>query len=341
MLNVVYRLVAPRRIEIAYLDINAFGSDVIVRPTHLSICKADQRYYQGTRDPDVLAKKLPMALIHEGIGEVVYDPTSTFKPGDCVVMIPNTPVETDEVIGENYLQSSKFRASGFDGFLQENIQISPDRLVLLPKNINRDVASFTELASVSIHAISRFERFSHSRKDAIGIWGDGNLGYVTALFLKALYPESKIYVFGVNIEKLNYFSFVDECFLTTKIPNDLHIDHAFECVVGSVTHIAINQIIDLINPEGTISILGVSEYPVPINTRMILEKGLRIFGSSRSGREDFVKTVELYQSNPEICIFLENLVSCKKVVRNLEDIYEAFDEDNIKTFGKTIIKWEK
>ena len=30
-------------------------------------------------------------------------------------MIPNTPVEKDDIIAENYLRSSKFRASGFDG----------------------------------------------------------------------------------------------------------------------------------------------------------------------------------------------------------------------------------
>ena len=39
----------------------------------------------------MLEKKLPMALIHEGIGEVVFDKTSEFKAGDKVVMIPNTP----------------------------------------------------------------------------------------------------------------------------------------------------------------------------------------------------------------------------------------------------------
>ena len=33
--------------------------------------------------------------------------------------------------------------------------------------------------------------------------------------------------------------------------------------------------------------MGVSENFVEINTRMMLEKGLRMFGSSRSGRKDF------------------------------------------------------
>lgn len=93
MINTVYRLVAPRRFEIAFEDINLFGENAIVRPTYLSICNADMRYYLGTRDAKVLAEKLPMALIHEGVGEVFLDPTGTFKTGDKVVMVPNAPVE--------------------------------------------------------------------------------------------------------------------------------------------------------------------------------------------------------------------------------------------------------
>ena len=41
------------------------------------------------------------------------------------------------------------------------------------------------------------------------------------------------------------------------------------CIRDSV---AIEQIIGLIRPEGTISLMGVSEYPVAVNTRMVLEK---------------------------------------------------------------------
>ena len=108
MINTVYRLVAPRRFEIAFEDIDIFGENAIVRPTNLSICNADMRYYLGTRDPKVLAEKLPMALIHEGIGEVLVDPSGKFKSGDLVVMVPNCPVEKDDYIAENYLRSSKF-----------------------------------------------------------------------------------------------------------------------------------------------------------------------------------------------------------------------------------------
>ena len=136
MINTVFRLSAPRRFEIAFEDIEIFGKNAVVRPTHLSICNADMRYYLGTRDARVLAEKLPMALIHEGAGEVVFDPSGRFKAGARVVMIPNKPVEADEFIAENYLRSSKFCGSTMDGFLQEYVEIEPKRLVELPENIN-------------------------------------------------------------------------------------------------------------------------------------------------------------------------------------------------------------
>lgn len=122
MLNAVYQLTAPRRIEVAIVDESITDESLIVRPRLLSICHADQRYYQGTRPPEVMAQKLPMALIHEGLGEVVEDRTNTFRPGDMVVMIPNIPCEQDSYRAENYLRTSKFRGSSTDGFMQELIR---------------------------------------------------------------------------------------------------------------------------------------------------------------------------------------------------------------------------
>ena len=338
MINTVYRLRSPRRFEIAFEDV-ALCDGVLVRPTHLSICNADQRYYQGTRDIRVLREKLPMALIHEGVGQVVYDPSGSFRSGDRVVMIPNIPTEDDPYIAENYLQSSKFCGSSADGFLQEYICIEPERLVLLPEWLDLDVAAFTELVSVSVHAVTRFEGIAHERRGSIGVWGDGNLAFITSLLLKKMLPDSKVYVFGISREKLADFSFADGTYLTTDIPAELQLDHAFECVGGNGSPIAIEQIIGLIRPEGAISILGVSEYPVPVNTRMILEKGLRLFGTSRSGKEDFRRTVGLYRSCPEIPMYLSRLVGNIVEVNAFPDIKKAFETDAKKAFGKTILHW--
>ena len=341
MINSIYQLTAPRLIEVTYGEIDLSEGGALVRPSHLSICRADQRYYQGARSKEVLAKKLPMALIHECMAEVVFDTTGTFKSGDRVICIPNTPTEDDDVIAENYRRSSKFRSSGFDGFLQDVVLMAPDRLVKISDEVNPDVAAFTELISVAMHIISRFDKTAHQRRNSVGVWGDGNLGFITAILLANLYPDMKLNIFGRHFDKLAYFTFADETIHVDEIPDDLLVDHCFECVGGAGCEPAINQMIDHINPEGTIALSGVSENNVPINTRMVLEKGLRLFGSSRSGREDFEKTVGFLEGSEQSVHYLETLIGETFEVRTIPDIHKAFDADSTLHLGKTVMHWNK
>ncbi|MGL5692950.1 MAG: zinc-binding dehydrogenase [Peptostreptococcaceae bacterium] len=338
MINKLYRLVSAKQITTEFEERNLEGDGIIVRPTKLSICAADQRYYTGTRGKVAMKKKLPMSLIHEGVGKVVYDPKGEFKAGDTVVMIPNTPSVYDNIVAENYLSTSKFRASGYDGFMQDYVFMGRDRIVKY-NNINHDVASFIELLSVSIHAIDRFDKKSNENRDRIGVWGDGNVGFITALILKKKYPKSKIIIFGKNEEKLGYFSFVDEDYQIDNIPKDLKVDHAFEAVGGKASQYAIDQIIEHLNPEGSIALLGVSENPIEINTRMILERGITLIGSSRSGRKDFIEAVEFLEMYEDAQNQLKKLISAVIDVRCIKDMIKAFEYD-LNTPFKTVMNWK-
>ena len=85
----------------------------------MTVRHADQRYYQGKRDPNILNKKLTMAMIHESCGTVISDPTGTYEIGQKVVMIPNPPpMKSDEEFYENYMTGTHFLSSGFDGFMR-------------------------------------------------------------------------------------------------------------------------------------------------------------------------------------------------------------------------------
>ncbi|WP_099159472.1 ribitol-5-phosphate dehydrogenase [Virgibacillus ndiopensis] len=339
MINQVYRLVSPRQFEITYKDKSIISNKVVIRPTNLSICAADQRYYTGTRGKEAMKKKLPMALIHEGVGEVVFDPTGKVKIGTKVVMVPNTPSETNPYIAENYLRTSKFRSSGYDGFMQDYVFLDHDRIVELPDGIDMNVAAFTELVTIAVHAISRFEKKAHPQRETFGVWGDGNLGFITCLLLKKLYPNSKVIIFGKTDYKLNHFSFVDEALKIDEIPEQLTVDHAVECAGGKGSQYAIEQIIDHINPEGIICLLGVSEYPVEVNTRMVLEKGLTLLGSSRSGATDFQRTINIYKEHPEIVEYLGTLIGHVFDVTKINDATTAFESDLSDSWGKTVMRW--
>ena len=165
------------------------------------------------------------------------------------------------------------------------------------------------------------------------------MGYFTSLLLKYRFPEMKVTVFGVLENKLADFAFADEVCLVNAIPDDLVIDHAFECVGGAASGTVINQIIDHIQPEGTIAILGVSEEPVPIYTRMVLEKGLRILGTSRSGRKDFEGVIDLYEKQGDVVTYLEKMVGSVVKVESIADMNRAFESDIHKAMGKTVMIW--
>lgn len=337
MINTVYRLIAPKSIRADFVDLNIDEERVIIRPTYLSICAADERYYTGSRGEVVMKQKLPMALIHEAVGEVVYDPKGEYKVGTQVVMVPNTPYEKDPVIKENYLRSSKFRASGFDGFMQNVVSMRRD--LIIPFDYDPSVAVLLELCSVGMNAVENFDAHANKNRDTIGIWGNGNVGFVTALILRKKFPNAKLYVFGVQEHKNDYFSFADKTFLVDDIPDDLVIDHAFECVGGRGSEAAINQIIDYIKPQGTINLMGVSEKPVPINTRMVLEKGLTLLGNSRSNYDDFKKCVDLMSENDDVREYLSTIVSEMVYVHSIDDMIRAF-EDDVNNDFKTVMKWE-
>lgn len=338
MINCHYRLHSPKRIGIDFVEEQETEDTVIVRPIYLSICAADERYYQGKRDPKVLAKKLPMSLIHEAVGIVLKDSKGEFEVGTKVVMIPNTPIEHDDVVKENYLRSSKFRASGFDGFMQTVVLMDRNRIIPYHKVDDR-IAVLLELMSVTMNAIEHFSQYSHLKKQTLGIWGCGSVGYVTALILKKIFPNAKIVVFGRNWNKLHYFQFVDETYLINDIPEGVTVDHAFECVGGAGSESAINQIIDLINPQGSIALMGVSEELVGINTRMVLEKGITLLGNSRSSYEDFDAAVKFLEDYPETHQYFEKIISEELIIHNIGDMTKAFDTDISNDF-KTIMKWE-
>ena len=194
---------------------------------------------------------------------------------------------------------------------------------------------------MAYQGIDKFKQIASTPKDILGVWGDGNLGFITALLLKELFPDSKVIVFGKHLDNLNLFTFADEVYRIHDVAEGVVVDHAFECVGSSASQLAIDQIIDLINPQGIISLFGVSEYPVPIDTRMVLEKGLTIQGNSRSEREDFIGVIKVLKQNPQLFEYLGKLITEIHEINSLDDLKESFDRDYISKFGKTILKWNK
>ena len=163
---------------------------------------------------------------------------------------------------------------------------------------------------------------------------DGNLSYLCHLYLLNKFPDLEIYIYGVNEDKLNIFSKKVKC---VNILNEeiYSMDIAIEMVGGHSCEDVINKIIDNINPTGTIFLLGVSENKIPINTRMLLEKGLTLIGRSRSQKSDFIKAKNfIYNNKDDIRKVISEIIE----VNSIKDIDESFNKSVTNNF-KTIMKW--
>ncbi len=336
MINTLYKLTSPLNIESFCENIDFDTSEVLVKPEMLSICKADMRYYFGMRDAKVLKQRLPLALIHEACGTVLHDKTGEFKVGDKVILLPNIPGK-DEKYTENYRLDSRFRSSRADGFMQEVVSL-PHSQVVRYENIDKECAAITEFISVCAHSLNTFLKTIKREPERIGVWGDGALGYIICAMIKYYLPKVHLTVIGINQTKLGMFVFADERLTIDQISPDMRFDHTFECVGGQPSGNAISQMIDTIMPEGNIMLMGVSEEMVPINTRMVLEKGLTLMGRSRSGRVDFEETVRIMQTNEKFARRMVPLVSEVVKVSSINDIHKAFNESRIVDF-KLVMDW--
>lgn len=336
MINLQYKLTAPLSIGTFCENMDYGSGGVLVRPGMLSICKADIRYYFGLRNAKILKKRLPLALIHEACGTVLHDESGCFSSGQTVILLPNIPGK-DERYGENYRTDSLFRSSRADGFMQEMLCLPPAQLIPYHA-IEPPSAAITEFLSVGVHAVTSYQNRLKRQPERIAVWGDGALGYVICCLIRCFFPKVHLTSVGVHRTKQEMFAFADECLTVDEISDNCRFDDVFECVGGQASGNALSQMIDSVCPEGLLFLLGVSEEPVPVNTRMVLEKGLTLVGRSRSAREDFEKAVELMETDKRLADRIGMLISEVVDVRGVNDIHRAFNQSKIVDF-KLVMDW--
>ena len=339
-----YKITEPKRFEIFVEDIR--NENVLVRPDYLAVCKADIRYYLGNRSLSILKRKFPMSLIHEATGVVVRDKSGELKSGQRVVLLPCRKSECDgskcEVcvrdnphLLDNYCPESKFCSSNYDGFSKELIDLDKEYMIPIPDEIGEE-AVFSELISVGCCALRRAGFTEGESVNSVTVWGDGIMGYIISLVAKYGFG-CEVNIVGLSKEKLEKFDFAN-VYYSNDIEALPRMSVAIEAVGGNASGIAANQAIDKLYSGGKLILSGVANDNVPLNTRMVLEKGMTLVGSSRSGRKDFEKAVEIL-SEKSLQHRLKAIIFEDKPVKDISDIYRVFQSD-LGTPFKTVFKWD-
>ena len=303
------RLTQPHTVQELLIEREVREGFVVVEPTIASICHADLRYFGGLRKPEVLERKLPMALLHEGIGTVVRSHSQRLNEGQRVVIVPYVPgyllrgLQPEQCcpacrgeIEDNYCSNGQFLGSGTDGIAQSRLVLPEPCVIPIPDNVPDEIAVLAELCSVSYRALRGVRPMLAQAK--VAVFGDGPVGYLTAAMLHHAYglERDRLTVFGAIREKLDEFSFADTRMVQSyDFAAGDKVDIVVECTGGRFSESAINQGIDILKPGGQLIAMGVSEDLVPVNTRDVLEKGITLHGSSRSSAKDFREVLQVME----------------------------------------------
>jgi ribitol-5-phosphate 2-dehydrogenase len=337
--------------------------DVLLRPRLTGVCASDLKLYAGTRDRHALSRKLPLALLHEGIADVVTNGNGAgaLRPGTRVVVVPSIPcyvAHPDRYpskreaclacqpggAGENYCLDSLYLSSNTDGLAQTCFRHPRALVVPLPDDVPDRVAVLTEPLATIAAACLKAPILADAR---YLILGDGPLGQLVAIWLMGQYgvPRDRIHMATHYREHGLGFGRLAGAIIDGTRPESFirlrdTIDVVFECVGGLANEETLAEAVACLRPGGTAVLLGPSERSVAMNTREMISKGLVFLGCNRSFVEHFrLATNRL--TDPGFRDLLETVLSPEEFrVRSAADLNRAlYHAWTKREAAKTLVVW--
>ncbi len=362
--TISYRLTQPFHIEAVEQELKRVrAGDALVRPRVTGVCASDLKLYAGTRDRAALSRKLPLALLHEGIGEVIEPGTGAgaLRPGTRVAVVPNIPCyiahperfpTKDDACpacrpggaGENYCLHHLFLSSNTDGMAQSGFSHPDSLIVPVPHEVPDRIAALAEPLTTILAGCEKAPIVPGRR---YLILGNGPIGLLAAVCLTGFYgiPRDAICMTGHDWENRREFAGLVGQVLDSEDRAGFdalcgEIDVAFECVGGDGNAATLEQAVNCLKPGGTAVLFGPSEKSVLFNTREMIGKGLSFVGANRSFVRHF-RTVLDRMRDPEVQRQLSVVLApAEYAVRTADDLNRALYQAWTKRYsGKTVIAW--
>jgi ribitol-5-phosphate 2-dehydrogenase (NADP+) len=359
-----FRLTQPFSIEAVEREVeHDRPGDVVLRPRLTGVCGSDLKLYAGARNRQALERKLPLALLHEGIADVVANGHygGELRPGTRVVVIPNVPCylahpdrhpsKAEGCVscrpggaGENYCLDNLYLSSNTDGLAQTYFRHPESLVIPVPSNVSERAAVLTEpIATIAAACLK-----APIRRDArYLILGDGPLGQLVAIWLTAHYrvPRDSIFMSAHFREHAPGLARLVGTMLDATRPESFArlrdtIDVAFECVGGQANEETLAQAVECLRPGATAVLFGPSERLVPLDIREVIGKGLVLLGCNRSFLPHF-RLAMTSLMDPEFQNLLETVLSRDEFqVSSADDLSDGFYHAWTKReASKTLLRW--
>ncbi|WP_166869657.1 zinc-binding dehydrogenase [Salinibacterium sp. ZJ70] len=264
-------LAAPRQIHLVdtWPEPVCGAGDVIVAVTAVATCGTDLAYVHGSRD----IVEGGLVVGHEAIGVVVAvgADVDASRIGGRVAIEPNYPCTTCRPCLNALPSLCTSRRSPVvteQGFLAERVAVPADFAWPLPEEVSDEDAVCIEPLAVALSAVRRAGDFS--ARERIAIAGAGSIGriLVDALHRRGITPA----IFDLSGERVQAAVALG----ARPVEPGERFDLMFE-TTGSGAGAA--AALELVDPDGLFMAIGVGETPIPVDTKVLVRRGLTITGS--------------------------------------------------------------
>ncbi len=345
------RLFAPGDVRCVEVDKPQLkkDDDVIIKVKSCGVCGSDI-----PRVTEKGAHEMPITIGHEfaGIIEETGPGVSDFRAGDRVTIMPLIPCGKCDYcqIGKKVLcDDYAYYGSRIDGAMAEYIRVTAENVLKLPVNVDYEMGSMTDPASVALHAIRKAD--IEPGQNAI-VFGMGPIGYFTLQWLKAI-GFNEVYVVDIFDEKLDLASRLgaDLCIngksekvvdIIKEKTDGKGVDLAVEFAGSDVTQV---QAVETVRKMGQVVFAGISYKDLVIPNKIlnsILRGEITVYGAWNSS----ISPLPINEWENSLQFMNNGKLKANPLISHrfkLEECQECFDMMGNRTeiFNKVLFKPEE
>ena len=322
-------MTAPGKIEFHDIPIPELAqNDVLVKIMRIGVCGSDIHVYHGKHP----YTDYPVTQGHEVSGKIekIGSGVKNLKPGDKVTIQPQVVCDQCYPCTHGkYHICDNLKVMGFQttGAGSEFFVVDSEKIIKLPDDMTYEQGAMIEPCAVAVHAVSRGGDINGFNVIVLGAGPIGNLVGQTA---KALGAKA-VMIADLSDFRLKIAKEVGIDFIINPTKQDLSeeivkafgsnkADLIIECVGANET---IDAAIENARKGSDIIIVGVFGDKPAVDLGFVQDRELRLIGTLMYQTEDYIKSIELVNSNK---LSLEPLMTIHFPFEDYSKAYKFIDD---------------
>lgn len=303
--------------------------EVIVAVAATGVCGTDIHIYEWTPGYEAMTGAMPVTLGHEFAGTIadVGPGVAGLEIGTLVAVRPSVVCgRCAECSAGNPEACSSRKGIGVtrDGGLAKRVRVPAENCVVVPADLDPDIAALAEPMTVSAQAVDTGEI---KAGDRVLILGPGNIGQGAALFAREA-GSTQIVIVGKDdaprLKVVRAMGFADVVELGERTLRDAlegYLNAGKFDVVIEATGVptVVQQALEVLRQRGILVVVGIHPEPASVDITRLVREHQQIRGSYRAPVATWGRVIDfLHRNTDTVRHMISHKVSLEQALAGLE-----------------------